>query len=242
MLSYLVRRAIPLACLALLWSTHVLAAPLRVEPCDPASSCPPVILVHGRNAPPSVWGSMMSALIGQGYPASHLFAWDYDSSASSNETLSPQLAAYVQQVLLQTGAGQVDIVAHSLGGLPTRWYITFGGGHAYVRQWISLAGPNHGTDLAWACALWDQGCRDMTPPSYVLTHLNGGNPEVGPPVHFWTIWSSCDEQILPPTSTILSGADENYKTAACLKHNDQLNSVEVANKVITILTGTTAPL
>ncbi|MFD0345450.1 esterase/lipase family protein [Kitasatospora aburaviensis] len=90
-------------------------------------------------------------------------AWSYDSTLSTNEVLAGRLAAYVDDVLRRTGADRVDIVAHSLGSLPSRWYVRFGGGAAKVGHWISLAGPNHGTTVAWLCALWDQGCRDMTP-------------------------------------------------------------------------------
>lgn len=193
----------------------------------------PVIFVHGRNADPGVWGAAISSLERQGYPADRLFAWDYDSSQSTNETLAGRLSGYVDHVLAQTGATKVDIVAHSLGSLPSRWYVKFGNGGHTVKNWISLAGPNHGTGLAWFCAIWDQGCRDMTPGSYVLSRLNQGVEAPGP-VRHWTFWSSCDEQILPASSTGLSGAT-NIRTG-CLKHNDLLADPSVVNAVSAILT------
>ncbi|MEU3354374.1 triacylglycerol lipase [Streptomyces sp. NPDC037389] len=196
----------------------------------------PVIFVHGRNAGPGVWGGMRADFSRNGYPEDRLYAWSYDTSQSSNEVLAGRFAAYVDEVLARTGATRVDVVAHSLGSLPTRWYLAFGGGAAAGRvgHWASLAGPNHGTSLAWACALWDQGCRDMTPGSYMLRKLNSGDETPGS-VRYATWRSSCDEQIAPVESTALAGA-VNTRTANCLKHNDLLADGEVARQVRAFLT------
>ncbi|QHC23139.1 esterase/lipase family protein [Streptomyces sp. GS7] len=228
------RTAVPLLpALSALLSAVLTAPPAAAAPGrTPHAPDRPVIFVHGRNAGPGVWDSMIRRLTAAGRPADRLFSWDYDTSQSANETLAPQLRTYVDQVLRQTGAAQVDIVAHSLGSLTTRWYVKFGEGVTKVRHWVSLAGPNHGTQLAWLCAPYDQGCRDMTPGSYVVTHLNEGGETPGP-VRYTTLWSRCDEQISPPTSTALAGAD-NIETP-CLKHNDLLTDPTVADEVRTAL-------
>jgi triacylglycerol esterase/lipase EstA (alpha/beta hydrolase family) len=192
----------------------------------------PVIFIHGRNAGPGVWGAMISFLKSKGYTQDQLFAWSYDTSLSTNEKLSDQLKMYVKKVLTATGAERVDIVAHSLGSLPSRWYIKFSEGSSTVRNWISLAGPNHGTQVAWGCALWDQGCRDMTPGSYVISNLNAGDETPGA-VGYATLWSSGDGQILPNSSTLLAGA-QNIEVSA-MGHNDLLTSSEVFNHVLTLL-------
>ncbi|MGT0250589.1 esterase/lipase family protein [Burkholderia pyrrocinia] len=199
-----------------------------------ADSSIPVIFVHGRNAGPSVWGSMSSDFEHDGFAKNRLFAWSYDTSQSTNETLVIQFASYVDNVLHQTGATQVNVVAHSLGSLPTRWYIKYGVGIGTVRNWVSLAGPNHGTGIAWLCALWDQGCRDMTPGSYVIKHLND-KIEAPDPIHYWTFWSNCDEQINPTESTMLTGATNIQ--IECLRHNDFLTNPTVSTKVRAILKG-----
>ncbi len=192
----------------------------------------PVILVHGRQAGPGVWGPLIAELQRAGLPASQIFAWDYDTSQSANEVLAPAFDAYVNQALQRTGATQVDIVAHSLGSLTTRWYITHGAGRQRVRHWISLAGPNHGTQLAWLCAAFDQGCRDMTPISYVISHLNDTDETPGS-VRYTTFASPCDGQILPWTSTALRGAT-NLETP-CLGHNDLLSDPGVMTGIRTLL-------
>ncbi|MFD9470729.1 esterase/lipase family protein [Streptomyces goshikiensis] len=179
----------------------------------------PVVLVHGYNADPGVWGALREDLKAAGYADSELFSWGYDTHRSVNEVLAGQLGAYVEQVRRQTGAARVDIVAHSFGSLVGRWYVGFGGGTATVNHLVSLAGPNHGTSTAWACALWDQACRDMTPGSYVVKSLAGGDETPGA-VKYATFWSNCDEVVNPDASVPLTGAVNT--PVGCLKHNDLL--------------------
>ncbi|MFI1257730.1 esterase/lipase family protein [Streptomyces netropsis] len=216
-------------------STALAAPALGVAPAGATAPPDPVIFVHGRNAGPGVWGGMRDRFTGAGYPADRLFAWSYDTSRSTNEVLAGRFSAYVAEVLERTGAARVDVVAHSLGSLPSRWYLAFGGGAEKVAHWVSLAGPNHGTGVAYLCALWDQGCKDMTPNSYVLTRLNSGDETPGP-TRYATWWSSCDEQITPASSTELSGA-ANTRTAGCLQHDDLLGDEGVAQQVRAFLSG-----
>ncbi|GAA1139460.1 triacylglycerol esterase/lipase EstA (alpha/beta hydrolase family) [Kitasatospora gansuensis] len=224
------RRILPVA-VALL---SALAAAGPAAPAQAAGSAAnPVIFVHGRNAGPGVWGTMTADFRDHGFPADRLFTWSYDTGRSTNEVLAGQLASYVEQVRQQTGAAQVDLVAHSLGSLPTRWYVRYGDGSRTVANWVSLAGPNHGTTLGYLCALWDQGCRDMTPNSYVVSHLNQGDETPGT-TRYTTVRSSCDEQIAPTASTALAGAT-NLETG-CLKHNDLLTDRSVAAAVRAALT------
>ncbi|MCB5164858.1 triacylglycerol lipase [Streptomyces bambusae] len=179
----------------------------------------PVVFVHGYNADPGVWGSLRSDLRADGYPDSLLFSWGYDTHQSVNEVLAGRFAAYVDEVRARTGAAQVDVVAHSFGSLVTRWYVKHGGGAPKVGRWVSLAGPNHGTYISWACVIWGQACRDMSPGSYVQKKLAEGDETPGA-VAYATFWSDCDEVINPDSSVPLSGAANTY--AGCLKHNDFL--------------------
>ncbi|UUN31129.1 triacylglycerol lipase [Streptomyces sp. FIT100] len=194
----------------------------------------PVVLVHGYNADPGVWGSLRDDLKADGYTDAELFSWGYDTDQSVNETLSGRFAAYVDEVRRQTGADRVDIVAHSFGSLVTRWYVKFGGGTGTVAHWVSLGGPNHGTSVAWACALWDQACRDMTPGSYVQTNLAAGDETPGA-VGYATWWSNCDDMINPDSSVPLTGAANN--AAGCLDHNALLGDDAVSAGVRAFLRG-----
>ncbi|MFB7864261.1 esterase/lipase family protein [Streptomyces sp. NPDC056069] len=194
----------------------------------------PVILVHGYNADPGVWGGLDARLRAAGYTDGEIHRWGYDTHQSVNEVLAGRFAAYVDDVRRRTGADTVDIVAHSYGSLPTRWYLKYGGGTATVAHWISLGGPNHGTSVAWACALWDQACRDMTPGSWVQKRLAEGDETPGA-VAYTTFWSGCDEVINPDDSVPLTGADN--RPEGCLDHNALLGDETVGRGVLAALTG-----
>ncbi|MFD5890831.1 esterase/lipase family protein [Streptomyces sp. NPDC060334] len=210
--------------LALLTLCLALLAPFPAQAADRTAprQAPvrnPVVLVHGYNADPGVWGSLREDLRADGYADAELYSWGYDTHRSVNEVLAGRLGAYVEQVRRETGAARVDIVAHSFGSLVSRWYVTYGGGGATVDHLVSLAGPNHGTSIAWGCALWDQACRDMTPGSYVVKNLAAGDETPGA-VAYATFWSNCDEVVNPDDSVPLTGATNT--PVGCLGHNDLL--------------------
>ncbi|MFJ4714311.1 esterase/lipase family protein [Streptomyces sp. NPDC088785] len=202
-----------------------LAGLLGAAPTASAAGHRPVVLVHGYNADPGVWGSLADDLKASGYDDAEIFRWSYDTHASVNETLADRFAAYVEEVRGRTGADQVDVVAHSFGSLPARWYLAFGGGTARVAHLVSLGGPNHGTYTAWACAAWDQACRDMSPGSYVQKRLAAGDETPGA-TRYATFWSDCDEVINPDSSVPLTGAANT--AAGCLDHNALLSDDAVA--------------
>ncbi|MFI8817934.1 MULTISPECIES: esterase/lipase family protein [unclassified Streptomyces] len=205
-----------------------------VSSAEPRSSHNPVIFVHGYNADPGVWGSLKADFRGDGYNDNELFSWGYDTHQSVNEVLAARFQDYLNGVLRQTGAQQVDLVSHSFGSLPSRWYVKFGGGTDTVAHWISLGGPNHGTYTAWACATWDQACRDMSPGSYVQKQLAAGDETPGT-VKYATFWSHCDEVINPDNSVALGGATNI--NAGCLKHNELLGDEGVSRDVRAFLAG-----
>ncbi|WP_019810450.1 esterase/lipase family protein [Saccharomonospora halophila] len=194
--------------IALLASLAIPAAPAA------ASGHDPVLFVHGWNSSSSTWDEMVADFKADGYTDSELLAWDYNTS-QSNKTTAEEFSAVVDDLLASTGASAVDVVTHSMGGLNTRWYVKFLGGTDKVDDWVSLAGPNHGTDTANAC-WWEYSCYEMRQGSDFLTTLNDGDETPGA-TNYGTWWSSCDSVIVPQESTILSGAD-NTQTA-CLSHS-----------------------
>jgi triacylglycerol lipase len=194
--------------------TAVVAA-LALSPALPAAAAPgtPVIFVHGYTGSASNWTTAMSVFRSGGYASSELFAYEYNSYGN-NITNAQGLATYVSQVRSRTGAAQVDIVNHSMGGLVSQWYLKQLGGNQYVRHLASIAGANHGTTAAGACLIYVT-CQQMYPGSSFIATISAGDETPGS-TKYGTWYSPCDGVIVPYTSTTLSGATNNY--VACQTH------------------------
>lgn len=182
----------------------------------PASSLAqdPILFVHGWSESASLWNTMIARFEKDGYPKSYLSAYSYNTSQSNKVDAEKEVKTRVESLLKTTGATKVDIISHSMGSLNTRWYIKFLGGESKVDDWVSLGGPNHGTETANACA-FQVSCQEMEVGSKFLSELNAGDETPGT-VNYGTWWSPCDEIINPDESVILSGAS-NHKTA-CMSH------------------------
>jgi len=114
-----------------------------------------------------------------------------------------------------------------MGSLNSRWYVKFvAGGQEKVDDWVSLGGPNHGTELASIC--FGTSCNEMKIGSTFLNELNAGDETPGT-VNYGTWWSPCDEFINPDESVILSGAT-NTKTA-CMSHLSLVSDETVYKQV-----------
>ena len=173
----------------------------------------PVLLVHGWASNASSWDTMVGRFRADGWPASHVRAFSYDT-AQSNATTAAQVQREVESLLATTHAGKVDLISHSMGGLPTRYYVKYLGGGAKVDRFVSLGGPNHGTNTASVCPM--TSCAEMRVGSTYLANLNSGDETPGSPI-YGTWRSPCDLVINPVSSTSLSGA-QNTSTA-CIGHN-----------------------
>ena len=178
----------------------------------PGTERNPVVFVHGWNSSGAVWDAMTERFRADGWPDDYLVAWSYNW-AQSNETTAAELDALVDDVLARTGARYVDVVSHSMGGLSTRYYTKDLGGDGRVDAWVSLGGPNHGTNTANGC--FTVSCTEMRVGSRFLRSLNRRDETPGAP-RYATWWSACDLVIQPQTSTPLDGAT-NTRTA-CLSH------------------------
>jgi triacylglycerol lipase len=178
-----------------------------------ASAVDPILFVHGYSRTASDWNTMIGRFEKDGWPKSHLSAYSYNTSQSNKIDAEKEVKPRVEALLKATGATKVDIIAHSMGSLNTRWYIKALGGEATVDDWVSLGGPNHGTDFANFC--FSTSCVEMRVGSKFLSELNAGDETPGS-VNYGTWWSPCDSIINPDSSVPLSGAT-NTETG-CIAH------------------------
>jgi triacylglycerol lipase len=191
-----------------------------------ASALDPILLVHGYLESASNWKTMIGRFEKDGYSKTQLSAYSYNTSQSNVVDAETEVKSHVESLLKATGATKVDIVAHSMGSLNTRWYIKFLGGESTVDDWVSLGGPNHGTDTAKAC--FSTSCVEMRVGSEFLAKLNAGDETPGA-VNYGTWWSPCDEIINPDSSVALSGAT-NTETA-CISHTALMSDETVYKQV-----------
>jgi len=127
--------------------TAALAMPLRFllrgQPFDPHAPNPtPVVLVHGFLGDPTNFLALRSHLAARGIRNFVNFSYpprlDYQRLAS-------RLGQTVEAVCLHTGASQVDLVGHSLGGLIARYLTEMDGSR--VRRVATLGAPYFATRI-----------------------------------------------------------------------------------------------
>ncbi|GGR94367.1 lipase [Streptomyces humidus] len=192
-----------------------------------AATHDPVVFVHGLSSDSSSWDDWVADFEADGYTAAELDAWTY-TWTQSNVTTAGQLDTEIKKVLARTGASKVDVVVHSMGALSSRYYLKNLGGTAYVDDFVSVAGVNHGTSVASLCSWLYTSCAQMVPGSSFLTALNSGDETPGS-VNYATYWSNCDAAIDPDSSALLSGAAN--VGVGCISHDAMNNDHGVYEKV-----------
>jgi triacylglycerol esterase/lipase EstA (alpha/beta hydrolase family) len=193
----------------------------------PRNAHTPILFVHGFNSNESIWTTMIGRFKKDGWQSSELASFTYTWQAS-NATTAGIIASKVDSILLATSAPRVAIVGHSMGTLSARYYLkNTAGATDKVSALVSLAGANHGTNLAIFC-LPAESCSEMVPGSAFLTALNSVDETPGA-TNYRTWWSPCDEVISPRQSMLLEGAT-NTQTA-CLTHSAMYTDTKVYGQV-----------
>jgi pimeloyl-ACP methyl ester carboxylesterase len=235
-----------LGCLLLATRATAAAAETDCTAAKPDYWHTPVVFVHGLGQGSGVFEIMRCQFERAGYPPEYLRAIDYTPSDESNSVAAEQqLAPFIEESLAManevrerlesdaTPFRKVDLIAHSMGALSTRWYAAFAKPER-VRTLVTTVGANHGTD--WGCpGRAGSGHAEMCPAfarsarqSALQVKLNGaprsgvdetpyglgidpkGTQTVGADetraIRFITIRLPWDEYIQPADSTELRGA------------------------------------
>ncbi|MFK0521640.1 esterase/lipase family protein [Paenibacillus illinoisensis] len=102
----------------------------------------PVVFVHGLTGSDSNFTYIESYLRGQGWSRDELFAIDLPSKQGNQLLNSAAISQFVDNVLRETGHSKVNIVAHSMGGANSLYYILNRGGSTKVDKLVTLGGAN----------------------------------------------------------------------------------------------------
>jgi hypothetical protein len=109
---------------------------------------------------------------------------------------------------LAGGAGSVDLVGFSAGGVVVRVWVQEYAGPARARRIVTLGSPHHGAGIAGAGAALLPGacpaaCQQLAPGSRLLAGL--ASPVPTPPA-WLSVWTADDQIVTPPESARLPGA------------------------------------
>lgn len=205
-----------------------------VEPSESGSSEPragdvPVLLVPGWLDTARDLAAMRIRLLGAGWPDDFVETVTFDEPTGSNRIHAAELAEAVDTLLSRSGAAEVDIVAHSMGGLATRWYLRTHP-EAPVRRVAFLGSPHHGTLAAHLA--WGEGGEEMMPDSPFLDTLNAEAP-IPEGVEAITVRTVVDTHIVPGESATLPGVVDHE--LCCPTHPGLLSDGEVFEIVLEFL-------
>ena len=187
----------------------------------------PVLYIHGVTSRSRAFRPNAERLRDEGF-----WVWGYDYGdmfapgfygMGNLDSIIEDVHANVDHVLEQTGAKQLDIVAHSQGGLMTKLFIA-NGGAPKVRRVVAMGANFHGTDVrgratrfAPLISRYPRAASTLASPGviqqladspWVRTHLNV--PDTYPEIVYTSLYSPADVLVTPNETSMLasvSGAD-----------------------------------
>jgi pimeloyl-ACP methyl ester carboxylesterase len=189
----------------------------------PAPARLPVLLLHGVLCNAGVWARTVRFL--RAANIGPVYALSYGPPLAPIELFAEQVAARIDAIRAATGAAQVFIVTHSMGGLVALAYLRRYG-NAHVRRLVTIGAPYRGSVHAWL--MYGACMGQMRPGNRWLAELAGRAPPGGPPVT--SVWSWHDSMVAPQTSSRLEGA-RNVELAG-VGHNALLRDPEALQCVL----------
>lgn len=176
------------------------SSPSRRQASNNTSDPLPVVLVHGILGQERLyWNLLKGRLVAQGFHVHEIAlpAMGFGDLRSAAAALGNRLDALRKE----KGMDEVDVLAHSAGGLATRWFLRQNGDDHGVRRLITLGTPHEGTRSAGLLPL--RGLiSQVRPGSRFLTTLNEGDPTPGPTL-YTAVWTHFDGVVLPAESARL---------------------------------------
>ena len=218
--------------LRLLWREFatLAGAPIRmmfyatlVRDPPPSAVAVPVLLLHGVLCNAGVWARLARFLREKGIAG--VYSLSYGPPLASIELFAEQLARKIDGILAATGARQVIVIAHSMGGLVVRAYLRKHGRRKLARV-VTIGSPHHGSVHAWLFP--GVSLAQMRPGNAWLAALNA-HP-LDPSLRFMSLWSWHDSMVAPQTSSELPGSVD--ATLVGVGHNALLTDPHVFARVL----------
>ncbi|HEY1327061.1 MAG TPA: alpha/beta fold hydrolase [Casimicrobiaceae bacterium] len=183
----------------------------------------PVLLVHGVLCNAGVWSTFVRWLRRAGIES--VYAPSYGPPLGSIDLFADQVHDCVERMCAETGAEQVFVATHSMGGLVALAYLRRHGA-SRVRRLVAIAAPFRGSVLA-RC-FFGTSLSQLRPDNAWLAALDVAAPRASPPIV--SIWSRHDSMVAPQTSSELPGAKNIALTG--IGHNALLHDAGVFDLVL----------
>jgi pimeloyl-ACP methyl ester carboxylesterase len=183
----------------------------------------PVLMIPGIYCNAAVWWWMRRRLSGSGL---RTVAINLEPPLASIDDFAEQLAEHIERVCADTGAEQVVLLGHSMGGIVARAYLKRFGDRGRVTKLIALAAPHHGSELA-RLAIGADG-RQLRRGNPWLARLNETEREPSP-VPLVSLFTWQDNFVAPQHSSMLAHATNVALEG--MGHFSLLFSGEVAQRV-----------
>lgn len=129
----------------------------------------PILLVPGWMGRSLDMMALKERFLRDGWDEKEVFPLEFIDPVGSSVEHADELKEAIQNLLLETGAREVDIVAHSMGGLAVWVLLQEEGVLLPVRRVVFLATPFQGTVTAHLA--WGEGGPEMIPGSDFLQGL-----------------------------------------------------------------------
>ncbi|MDX1670608.1 MAG: alpha/beta fold hydrolase, partial [Limnobacter sp.] len=157
----------------------------------------PVLLVHGYLCNAGIWVSTREKL-------DHLHISNHaitlEPAIGSIKGYAIQIEQAIDELLKATGAPQVNVICHSMGGVAIRYYAREKG-HDKIAQVMTLGSPHYGTALSLLGI--GKNVKQMMWGSFFLRQLQNDPTDLEFQKKITSVWSPQDTIVSPPQSSKL---------------------------------------
>lgn len=177
---------------------------------SPSSRQLPILFVHGINGEAANFDALKQRLVDDGWAADMLYAYTFENAGQTgcNVDHAADIEGWVNDILTTNAVDKVNVIAHSMGTLSSRYFVKMMGGTDKVARFITLGGMHHGLSsscagvgLPFAPCTWAELCETGD----FIANLNAA-PATPGELHWVSIAGTADTTV-PNASSHLEGAE-----------------------------------
>lgn len=174
-----------------------------------------VVFVHGFVCNRGFWNPWLARLRAADVP---FVAVNLEPVFGRIDDYVPLVAEAVRLVRNATGRAPL-IVAHSMGGLAVRAWLSRSGERDAAEHVVTIGSPHHGTWLA-RFGVTPNGLQMRRPNAWLdaLQAAEAARAGSSPYANFTCFYSHCDNIVFPPSTATLPGADNRHVNGSAHVH------------------------